>query len=49
MGPVCSYLLLSWLIWKHTFLLSYCCIEVHCDIYKSSHNISWLNSSPPSK
>jgi hypothetical protein len=29
-------------------LLYCCCTGVHCDIYKSSYNISQLNSPPPS-
>jgi hypothetical protein len=24
----------------HSFLLYYCCTVVHCDIYKSTYNIS---------
>jgi hypothetical protein len=38
------------LIWASSrFLFFYCCSTgVHCDISKSSYNISWLNSPSPS-
>jgi hypothetical protein len=29
------------------FFLIIVLLEVYCDIYKSSYNISWLNSPPP--
>jgi hypothetical protein len=36
----------------HCNILFYYCIifvlGVHCDIYNSSYNVSWLNSCPPS-
>jgi hypothetical protein len=38
-------------VWPHSlstiFFFYYCCTGVHCDIYKSSYNASYLNSPPP--
>jgi hypothetical protein len=36
--------------WSYTFFFLFllCCVGVHCGIYKSSYNISYLNSLPPS-